>query len=319
MVLPGCELWMTPRPPPRPVPGEFRIGWFKKFTKSRPERQPVSFSEAELLLEGRCRDPQDRGRALSLRRTCRIGSGSDGAYDAGIEPLDSRRRNSPACRTRWAGAMQLAREPRELVPEVSPARNGQRESAVPAEDRARLPAADERSAALFMSLSVLLAFAHRHFVHGVGGEDVSDIVVARTPLRLHVVQVLAVRRCGCGLAAPGAVVTAGVGHALRVGVGHLVLQAVAVCAAAEPPAARCSSGCRSIPCRKSGRCSPAPDCRRGTGSGRWCRPEFSIRWKYGIGTIRCVASLPDVADLECGVVVELMLQREVPLVHRRPA
>ena len=76
--------------------------------------------------------------------------GAAGPKDVGIEPLIAAGGRVLFSEDMCTGARQLAREPRELVPEASATGDGEREAGVQAQDAVDLPAADTASTTLFM-------------------------------------------------------------------------------------------------------------------------------------------------------------------------
>src|SRR5271165_4231391 len=119
-----------------------------------------------------------------------------------------RRRDTVGARTAGVGARSVA------------SRNSEREAGVQAKNAIHLPAADYRVQSLVHILPISAVASERNVVRRVAGENVRRVVIARAPFGFLVVEVLPVRRCRSGLTAPGAVVAAGIGHALRIGVSN---------------------------------------------------------------------------------------------------
>src|SRR5215469_2261200 len=90
----------------------------------------------------------------------------------------------------------------------------ERESAMEARDRIHLPAAKDRIRKPVHILAVCAIAAEWKVVRDIARKDVRDIVITRSPLSGHVIEVLPIRRSRLGLRpASGAVIANGVGHA----------------------------------------------------------------------------------------------------------
>ena len=129
MVLPGCELCTTPRPAPRPVPGELRIGWLKAFTKSD---RNVSryFSVKTKLFSARHVEIDQTGPAHCPYAASAEGLGLRWCVCARVEPLVSASRilllSEDMGRSYTIGARSAGVGPRSVT-----ARDGQRKASVP--------------------------------------------------------------------------------------------------------------------------------------------------------------------------------------------
>ena len=156
------------------------------------------------------------------------------------------------------------------------------------------------------------------------------VVIARRPFGLVVVDVLPVWRAVAEAShQTRSVVTSVVGHALGVGVGHLILQSVTHRSSGIRPAASCTS---CVPfdwvpetCATSvviERVRPGlPFAKNGLGAVQGGVAQEVAGSATALAVVerhhQVVRALTDVSNLECGIARELMLNRQVPLVVNR--
>jgi len=91
---------------------------------------------------------------------------------------------------------QAARGSSRVVRVVVVQRQG--EAGMQGNDRADLPTAYDLVDNSTRITKKLLALADRQFVNGIGSQVMRVVVVARCPFRLHIVDVLPIRRCRRG-------------------------------------------------------------------------------------------------------------------------
>src|SRR4029077_2028798 len=219
--------------------------------------------------------------------------------------------------------------------------SGHRVAAVQGDDRADFPSSYHCIGNTVHVRTHLLSVTERKLVVGVGREDVGLIEVARPPLRLAIVDVLPERSRQAGLrAAPSATEVAGrVRHTLRVGVSNLTLQSVGesllqCCLQRIVGLIGAREGGQSS--RQTGEGARAsrdliPESRI-SGKERSGRPSAeygrSRRRRLRAGTWSCQnplsndfwhdqvsATLAYVSNLEGRFVGQLLLHRQVPLLH----
>src|SRR5215469_6704507 len=199
---------------------------------------------------------------------------------------------------------------------------GQWPAGAPGNDGRYLPTTDHGVNYPVQVMTKSLAAANRKFIDGIGSEDVGGVVVARRPFGLGIINVLPVGgRAECIV--PCSVVSGAVGHALRVGVRHLVLQALAhflledrlqrVVGHGSVGLRSGSRGTHTIVRRIS-----QDAIERWVGGKERARAGSAVRVQESLGIIKrhhqMISLLADVAELHGGIARELVLNGQVPLI-----